>query len=563
MRSVFHTLFPKIQIENLGSITVLAIKDEKDFRALEPTAYLAKGQLKLGGLFLRGADKNYVLLRLDAEGEHPYAVVYHEYTHLLLSKAEFIPLWLNEGLAEYYQNTDIHEKDVALGQPSPENLELLRQTRLMPLPTLFAVDHSSPYYHEENKGSIFYAESWALTHYLEQKDFRDKTERLTVYAQLLAQNVDATTAATRAFGDLKQLQSALEGYVSQASFKYFRMAGSTDIDDSKFESRGLTPFQADAVRADFLAYNDRTADARALLDQVLQGDPNNVLAHETMGYLEFREQHIDAARNWYAQAVKLDSQSFLAHYYFAAISMNGAMNETEQSQVESSLRASIKLNPNFAPSYDRLGALLAMRHSNLEEAHMMELTATQLDPGNFGYRLNAANILIQMGRGDDAVRVIRNAMHLAASPQETAMADNFLMHLQEYAKFQQQRQSSAEPMNWDTSEVVSSGSVSQVDPAKLIKQDEPTPNGPHRFLTGILSNVHCDTPSMDLDVTSGGGTLGLHANNYFKVEYSALNVTLKGDLRPCMDLEGRSAKVEYVESLNKNAGAVIAIEIHK
>lgn len=563
MRSVFHTLFPKIQIENLGSITVLAIKDEKDFRALEPAAYLAKGQLKLGGLFLRGADKNYVLLRLDAEGEHPYAVVYHEYTHLLLSKAEFIPLWLNEGLAEYYQNTDIHEKEVALGQPSPENLELLRQNRLMPLPTLFAVDHSSPYYHEENKGSIFYAESWVLTHYLEQQDFRDKTERLTIYAQLLAQNVDATTAATRAFGDLKQLQSALQGYVSQASFKYFRMAGSTDIDDSKFEFRGLTPFQADAVRADFLAYNDRTADARALLDQVLQGDPNNVLAHETMGYLEFREQHIDAARNWYAQAVKLDSQSFLAHYYFAAISMNGAMNETEQSQVESSLRTSIKLNPNFAPSYDRMGALLAMRHSNLEEAHMMELTATQLDPENFGYRINAANILIQMGRGDDAVRVIKNAMHLASSPQETAMAENFLMHVEEYATSQKQRPPSAEQMNPETSGVVSSGSVSQVDAARFVKPDEPTPTGPHHFLIGVLSHVHCDTPSMDLDVTSAGKTLGLHANNYFKVEYSALNVSLKGDLHPCTDLEGRSAKVEYVESSNKNAAALVAIEIHK
>jgi len=379
----------------------------------------------------------------------------------------------------------------------------------------------------------------------------------------LAQNVDATTAATRAFGDLKQLQSALEGYVRQASFKYFRMAGSTEIDDSKFESRGLSPFEADAARADFLAYNDRTADARALLDQVLQGDPNNVLAHETMGFLEFRQQHIDAARNWYAQAVKLDSQSFLAHYYFAAISMNSPMNEAEESQVESSLRASIKLNPNFAPSYDRLGALLAMRHSNLEEAHMMELSATQLDPGNFGYRLNAANILIQMGRGDDAVRVIKNAMHLAASPQETAMAENFLMHVQEYAKFQQQRPSPAEPMNSETSDMVSSGSVSQIDAAKFIKKDEPVPTGPHRFLIGILSNVHCDTPSMDLDVTSGGKTLGLHANNYFKVEYSALNVTLKSDLRPCTDLEGRSAKVEYVESSNKNAAALVAIEIHK
>ena len=32
------------------------------------------GQLKLGGLFLRASDKNYVLMRVDAEGEHPYSV---------------------------------------------------------------------------------------------------------------------------------------------------------------------------------------------------------------------------------------------------------------------------------------------------------------------------------------------------------------------------------------------------------------------------------------------------------------------------------------------------------
>src|SRR5678809_846999 len=46
MRSVFHVLFPKLQMDPGAPIVVLAIKDEKDFRALEPQAYLAKGQLK-------------------------------------------------------------------------------------------------------------------------------------------------------------------------------------------------------------------------------------------------------------------------------------------------------------------------------------------------------------------------------------------------------------------------------------------------------------------------------------------------------------------------------------
>lgn len=148
-----------------------------------------------------------------------------------------------------------------------------------------------------------------MTHYLELKDARDKTHRLTDCAQLLAQNVGVVTAATSAFGDLKQLQSALEAYVRQGSFQYFKMPGATDVDDSAFQVLALTNPQADAVRADFLAYDERTADSRALLDHILQEDPNNVSAHETMGFLEFRERHLNEARTWYAQAMKLDSQS--------------------------------------------------------------------------------------------------------------------------------------------------------------------------------------------------------------------------------------------------------------
>jgi tetratricopeptide (TPR) repeat protein len=564
MRSVFHALFPKVRIDGGNPIIVLAIKDEKDFRELEPAAYLAKGQLKLAGLFLRGPEKNYVLLRLDAEGEHPYAVVYHEYTHFLLSSADWMPLWLNEGLAEFYQNTDIHEKEVALGQASPENLQLLRDNRLLPLATLFAVDHNSPYYHEENKGSIFYAESWALTHYLEQKDFHDKTNFLGDYTQLLMQNVDAVTAASRAFGDLKQLQSALEAAIRQGAFGYFRMAGTSDVDDGSFQTQALTNPQADALRADFLAYNERTADARALLDHILQEDPNNVPAHETMGFLEFRGGHIDEARKWYAQAVKLDSQSYLANYYFAAISMNASLDPSEQSQVENSLRASIKLNPNFAPSYDRLGAFLAMRHRNLDEARLMALSAVQLDPRNLAYRLDTANVLLQMQRGKDAVTVIRNAMHLAKSPQETAMAEEFLRHTEEYAQAQEETQRLNEQMKagMPAVEVTSRAAEADIAAHSAAREDAP-PAGPHHFVTGVLKNVHCNNPAIDLNVMAAGKTLGLHSSNYFKISYSALGITLKGDLNPCADLEGRLAKVEYVDSATLGPAALVAIEIHK
>src|SRR5579872_4115012 len=85
MRMVFHAQFPQMHVDPAAPIVVIATKDEKDFRTLEPQEYLGKGKLQLAGLFLRAPDKNYILLRLDAEGDHPYAIVYHEYTHLITS----------------------------------------------------------------------------------------------------------------------------------------------------------------------------------------------------------------------------------------------------------------------------------------------------------------------------------------------------------------------------------------------------------------------------------------------------------------------------------------------
>jgi len=569
MRSLFHVLFPKLEIDPGSPIIVLAVKNEKDFRALEPEIYLAKGQLKLGGLFLRGADKNYVLMRLDAEGEHPYAVIYHEYTHLLLAKAaEWIPLWLNEGLAEFYQNTDIHEKDAALGQPSPENIRLLRQSRMLPLATLFAVDHNSPYYHEENKGSIFYAESWALTHYIRVTDFQKKSHRLTDYGDLLAKKVDPLTAANEAFGNLKQLQDNLFNYIQQGRFSFFEVKTATEVDDSAFRVEPLTAPQADALRADFLAYNQRTEDARTLLDHVLQEDPNNVAAHETMGFLEFREGHVDEAEKWYAKAVELDSQSYLAHYYFAAISMQRPIDAGDDAKVENSLRQAIKLNPTFAPSFDRLAVFLGRRHRDLEEAHRMGLTAVSLDPGNVGYRVNVSNVLMAMQRGQNAVEVLQAAEKVAKSPEESQFIEEALLHAQAYAASQQEIEKQNERNREQAEASVQAGSPSVPSnnddgPVPHLVRRTFVPSGPHRYITGVLQNVHCDATNLDLAVKSDGKITALHTDNYFKVEFSALGFQPNGALKPCSDLEGRPAKVEYVESANKGHKArVLSIELH-
>lgn len=559
MRLVFQTAFPNMHVDPSAPIIVIAVKDAKAFRVLEPEAYLAKGQLQLAGLFLRAPEKNYVLVRMDAGGEHPYATVYHEYTHLLLSKAEWIPLWLNEGLAEFFQNTDISDKETILGQASPEDILWLRQNRLLPLTTLLAVDPNSPYYHEEQKGSIFYSEAWALTHYLEITDAQKDTQKIKEYMLQVANHTDSVTAASRVFGDLKQLQSALDRYVAQSRFNAFKLLKPLPIGAVNFKVESIASVQADAVRADFLAYNGREKDARALLDEVLHDDPDNTLAHETMGHLEFRSGHLEEAQRWYEQAVKLDSQSYLANYYFAAIAMNrGQSGSDVDERIESSLQKAIKLNPSFAPSYERLAVFYAMHHKDLDQAHMLMLQAVQLDPGNLQFRINTANILLDMGRHKDAAAVLQNALKLAKTPIEVMTVQNQLDNVQQYVKFHEDQALHLQEKMVDSK----SDSVREVD-TNAAKDEKPI-TGPHRTNTGTLRNVHCSYPAaLDADFQTAGKTITLHARNYYKIQFSAINYTPKPEFQPCSDLEGVNARVEYVENAATKSNLVVAIELHK
>lgn len=572
MRSVFHARFPQLEIDPAGPIVVLAVNDEKDFRALEPEVYLAKGSVDLAGLFLRAPDKNYVLMRLDASGEHPYRVIYHEYTHLVLSKgAEWLPLWLNEGTAEFYESTMIRDKDVSIGEPTKETLYVLHQNHLLPLATLLAVDYNSPYYHQEDKGSIFYAESWALTHYLIIQDRQQNTHKLSDYMDLVRQNVDAVTAATRAFGDLKRLQSELEAYVAQPVFTYVKAPIATEVDEGALQVQPVTRAHADAVRADLLAYNDRDKDARRLLDEVLHDDPNNALAHETMGHLEFQQGRMDEARKWYEQAVKLDSQSYLAHYYFAAMSMNsGPLKPDTEAQVEASLRTAIKLNPAFAPPYDRLAVFYGMRRKNLDEAYMLNLQAVQMDPGNVGYRVNTASVLLIMQRENDALAALQNALKVAKKPEDALAVQTQMENVQQAISARRQMEEESQRLKEEAKSALSeqqAGSEETAGPAVTAPSHPPeeVPRGPHHFERGSVKNVRCSTPAiMDLDLDAGGHTIALYAVDYYKIRFSALHIMPKPGFDPCIDLEGVRARVEFVApSGNVKAGAIVSIELLK
>jgi Tfp pilus assembly protein PilF len=578
MRWAFQTLFPKMQLDPAAPITVLAVKNARDFQAIEPADYLGKGKLQLAGYFLRTQEKNYILLRLDTQDEqHPYATVYHEYTHLELGDAsEWMPLWLNEGLAEFFQNTELEEKTVRLGEPSRDDLLYLQQNRLIPLETLFRIDATSPYYHEEQKGSIFYAESWALTHMLETADAQNRTTRVVTYARLIADHEDPVSAAQQAFGDLKRLQQDLEGYTHRGAYAYFRL-NTQPINEAAFQTTPLTAPQADALRADVLVRVNRTDEARAMIDAVLKADPGNVQAHETLGYVAFRDGKHGEAKKWYAQAVALDSQNYLAQYYFGALSL---MDDDTSAPVEASLQKAMQLNPRFAPACDMLAGLYARRRQNLDKAYRLIVQAIQLEPANVQYRIHESSILMEQDRYDDAVRVLEAAQPAAKSPEA---AEAIRLHLQQVRQFkaqveEQKRriaefQSQPDRPTEITTEVTSTTGVQGQTLHTLTIPSKPPavqhvaekPHGPMLVARGVIHAVTCSYPSgIDLQLQTPTKKLTLYHTNWYQIDFSAGNFEPKGELHPCDELDGMKAKVTWFATSDKTAdGQIVSIMMFK
>lgn len=561
MRWLYHTLFPKINADPPAPIQVYAVKNKKEFQAVEPADYLARGKLDLAGLFVRSPERDYILVRLDAEQEHPFATVYHEYTHLELTPAaSWLPIWLNEGLAQFFQNTDIHDKDVILGQPSRDSILFLRQATLIPLPVLFRVDRSSPCYHEEDKGSIFYAESWALTHYLEVNDRLHQTDRIADYLKLVAQHEDPAVAAEKAFGDLKKLQHALEDYIQASSYRQFIVSSAAaPLDEASYKVNPLAPDQVKVVQAEVLTAVGRTAEAQATLQAVLQSSPQNPDAPAAMGMLALRNHDASAARKWFAQAAQLNSQSFIVHYYLATLSMSQGVGEKgeEDQEIESNLRAAIRLNPAFAPAYAELARFQLMRRQNLAEAYGLALRAVQLDPAQLVYRLNLAAILAAQKNYPAAREVLAACLKLAKNQQAVAMIQRTS------AQIDQMQAGGSLPQM-----ALRAGQTVQVVPeAQNAAPRHPSgpPTGPQHEVIGVIHAVACSYPAvLEMRVDGAARPVSLYTNNYFQLDVSALGYTPTADLHPCQDLEGRKARVQYAEVSDKTVdGQIVAIELRK
>src|SRR5678816_4267487 len=122
---------------------LIIFSNDRQFAPYRPNASAA-------AFYQSGVDRDYIVMgRFDEESND---IVAHEYMHLIVrySRAQF-PVWLNEGLAEFFSTVAPEGGKMTVGKVPEERLLYLRSgVALIDIRRLFAIGHDSPEYNSRS-----------------------------------------------------------------------------------------------------------------------------------------------------------------------------------------------------------------------------------------------------------------------------------------------------------------------------------------------------------------------------------------------------------------------------
>jgi tetratricopeptide (TPR) repeat protein len=534
-------------------ITVLAAEDEDSFKLLMPEFEFVPKVTNTGSLYISGYGLHQVALNLQAKGLNPYEGVYHDYFHLLIEPLQpKLPAWILEGLADFYGNTEIHEKTTNLGMPSHNFIDLLhKNTDLFPLDVLFAMDRNSPYYNERNRNTIFYAESWALVHYLESGDKGEHRTALQNYLSMLAQGV-SEDEAVKALGDPTVLLLNLQRYIRKMPIPAEEVPPPARLGNDQFDVRALSAAEVDAYCGGFLTLHSQFKEAEPLLKEAVQLDPKLALAQRNLALLQyFQQQDKDGLVSANA-AVTLDPQDTTARYLRADLDFESGSHDDPQ--IEADLRQALARNPDFAAADALLAVYLVAGNEKLDEALELGQKAVELEPEDSGFQLALAQVLLAMKRFDEAEAMGKRAEAGATDNGARAQVEQFLTFVA------------------DARTRAALGNVAQVNTsatAGVPAQEELLKRGDYTRPTveGLVAGVVC-TGQQEMDVTlkigDDGAPLVFHSKDKTNVIYAIALPQQHAGINPCRELEGRTVRITFSAPQSKSSyGELVEIEITK
>ena len=453
-RLAFSRIFKRAKLQDSVPTTVLVFKDESSYKPFNPR--------RSAGYFQAGEDVNYITLTAEARSaaDSPYAVIFHEYVHLLVKNniSPNAPAWVNEGLAELYSNLEVAKdgKSADIGKPISDHILYLRQQKLLPLRTLFAVDHSSPHYNEQSKRGVFYAQSWALVHYLMFGQQARRQPQLNRYLGLVSSGANQQESFQTAFGaDIEAIEKELRDYIRRDQYPYINFPFEQKLEsDVTVESAVLTDAQGVAYLGDLALHTRLLEQAETQLQKAVALDASNPMAQASLGMLRMRQRRFGEAKEHLRRAVAADARNHLAHYYYAYVLSREGMSEmgfvtsyaaAVAEEMRVALKKAIALKPDYAGSYSLLAFVNMVTGEQIDESVELLKRALQLAPGEERFRIDLAQLLLRKQDFDAARKIVEPLAQNSPDPQVKANAQSILKSITDYqeqmAKFKTARES--------------------------------------------------------------------------------------------------------------------------
>lgn len=385
---------------------LIVFSGEKEYALYRPNEFAT-------AYYQSSPDRDTIVMRsLEAS---TLTVVVHEYVHLLIRySGERFPIWLNEGLAEFFSTVSPEAGRMSVGRVPIGRLQYLVNTRdaLLPIDRLFDVTRDSREYTTRQHAGMFYAQSWALTHML-LSDARYNPQS-SQFLAAIAGGMKAPAAFQTVYQrSLDAVFKDLQAYIKQGRYLYSRVAYKAPPQDEKLPTRQALAFEGGLVTATLLAANRiHEPEARAAFDALATQKPDDVMLLEARGYFELRYGGAQAAAPYFARAVALGSANptLLRDY--------AVMLDSDPDKAEMLLTRSLSLEPANIETRVRLAYLYLTRFKT-DAAFSTLASVTQVPPDE---AVNFFSVLAQAsartGRLEDARRAVARATDAVRTDSE-------------------------------------------------------------------------------------------------------------------------------------------------
>ncbi|WP_240007704.1 tetratricopeptide repeat protein [Pseudaquidulcibacter saccharophilus] len=342
-------------------------------------------------------------------------VLFHEYTHLLMqiTSGFAYPRWYIEGFAEYYSTTRITNENALVGYGSNERIYTLLNFSKIKYEDILRDKNSSKKDDSEYE-SMFYAQSWILTHYLMSDPVL--RSKMPEYFVKIKEGHDEVEAFEDVFSiKVKDLDKILSKYLynfKATIYKFREVQKDIKVDVFKYPKSLNNLILLDAALRVHPSYNE----SRELITKI-ENEANNIkdssFANEYLARSEAIAGDAGKAIEFYKSVLVTspDNPEYYSRIGEAYLKKDYDDNNEHienLKEARKNLYKAYQLDPNNARTLYYLSQTAPTGISNPEEAYVnAAVEAYLISPSVTDYAFNAVFMLISTKKFDDAKDLLK------------------------------------------------------------------------------------------------------------------------------------------------------------